>query len=70
MTQSRTMSLLESVVNVVFGYMVAICAQVVIFPLYGIHTDTETHLKIGALFTVVSLVRGYLIRRFFNGWRR
>ncbi len=69
MTQSRAMSLLESVANVAIGYMVAICAQVVIFPIYDIHADTETHLKIGALFTVVSLARGYLLRRLFNRWR-
>lgn len=66
MSQSRWMSLVESVTNIAVGYVVAVTAQAVIFPLYGIHIPPSSHATIGALFTVVSLVRSFLLRRYFN----
>ena len=66
MSQSRRNSALEAVANVVIGYVVAISAQLAIFPLFGIPTPVAAHLEIGALFTVVSLVRSYALRRLFN----
>ena len=66
MSQSRRNSALEAVANVVIGYVVAISAQLVIFPLFGIHAPLGEHLAIGGLFTVVSLVRSYVLRRLFN----
>jgi hypothetical protein len=60
------MSLFESVVNVAIGYGVALAAQMAIFPLFDIHIPTSDHLLIGVLFTLVSLVRSYALRRLFN----
>ena len=68
MQQTRLGSLTESIVNIIIGYTVAISSQVVIFPMYGIHVPITTNLVMGAWFTVVSLVRSYLIRRWFNAW--
>lgn len=65
--QPRLESLLESVLNVVLGFGVAIAAQYLVFPLFGIHVPMSAHLGIGAAFTVISLIRSYLIRRWFNG---
>jgi hypothetical protein len=64
--QSRRNSALEAVANVLIGYAVAIAAQMAIFPLFGIHVPPSEHLAIGGLFTVVSLVRSYVLRRAFN----
>lgn len=64
--QTRKHSALEAVLNVLIGYGIAIAAQLVIFPLFGGHFTFGENLKIGALFTVVSLVRSYLLRRLFN----
>lgn len=66
MAQSRVGSALESLVNVLVGYGVAVGAQAVIFPLFGLHVPVSDHLLIGGLFTVVSLVRSYALRRLFN----
>lgn len=66
--QSKTASAIEAVVNVVVGYGVAVAAQALIFPLFNIHVSTGEHLVIGGLFTVVSLVRSYTLRRIFNYW--
>lgn len=69
MTQSRTMSAVESVANVAIGYGVAVATQAAVFPLFGIHATVGDHLAIGALFTIVSLVRSYCLRRVFNRLR-
>ncbi len=66
MTQSRTMSAVESVANVAVGYGVAVATQAAVFPLFGIDATVKEHLTIGAIFTGVSLARSYLLRRFFN----
>jgi hypothetical protein len=66
MTQPRLWSAVESVANVAVGYTVALATQMAVFPLFGIHASTSEHLAIGAIFTAVSLVRSYVLRRFFN----
>lgn len=64
--QSKKASLFESIANIVIGFGIAIAAQAVIFPLFGFNASAGQHLQIGALFTVVSLARSYLLRRLFN----
>lgn len=64
MTQLRAHSALEALANVAVG------AQVAVFPLFGIDVPLADNLAIGAVFTVVSLVRSYLLRRAFNAWDR
>ncbi len=66
MTQSRAMSLVESITNVVVGYVLAIVTQVVVFPWFGIETGLTEHLTIGLAFVGISLVRGYVLRRLFE----
>lgn len=69
MSQSRRGSLIEAVVNVLVGYWVAVATQVAVFPLFGLHTTIQADLAIGGIFTVVSLVRSYLLRRLFNSFK-
>lgn len=64
--QSRIGSLFESAVNIAIGYFVALMSQLMIFPHFGIDVPLSTNLWIGAWFTVISLVRSYVIRRWFN----
>ena len=66
MKQSHLMSLVESVANVIVGYGVAVVTQIVIFPDFGLHTTLAQNLKMGAVFTVVSIARSYLLRRVFE----
>jgi hypothetical protein len=61
------MSFIESIVNVLIGYVVAVSAQVAIFPLFEINISLRENLEIGAIFMVVSISRSYLVRRLFNG---
>ena len=69
MTQSRLMSLVESFANVIVGYGVAVVTQILIFPLFGLNTTLAQNLKMGAVFTVVSIVRSFALRRLFEAIR-
>jgi hypothetical protein len=69
MNQSRRHSALEAVINVVVGYWLAVAAAQVILPLFGYPVRFSDNLIISALFTVVSLIRSYVLRRLFNGWQ-
>jgi hypothetical protein len=70
MIQSRLMSLIEAVTNVVVGYALAIATQLAVFPLFGIETGFREHLSIGLAFVGVSLARGYALRRLFEALTR
>jgi hypothetical protein len=66
MNQTRLGSLIETAVNTAIGYGVALVSQLAIFPLFGIHVPFSANLWIGAWFTVISIARGYVLRRWFN----
>lgn len=72
MKQSRLMSLVEAVANVLVGYGIAVLTQMLVFPLFGLRTSLADNLMIGAIFTGVSIARSYTLRRFFEtlrpGW--
>ena len=69
MKQTRLMSLVESVANVIVGYGVAVMTQILIFPIFGLHTTLAQNLKMGAIFTVVSIARSFALRRVFEAIR-
>ncbi len=69
MRQSRRISLVEACANVGVGYGIAVGTQVMVFPVFGIHVTLADDLAIGAVFTVVSLIRSYLLRRAFERFR-
>jgi hypothetical protein len=63
------MSAVESVANVTLGYFVAVAAQLVIFPAFGLHVRFGDQLLIGGAFSLVSIARSYLLRRLFDRLR-
>lgn len=69
MSQTRTASAIEAIANVAIGFGIALMAQILIFPRFGFTPSTAENLQIGALFTLVSLARSYLLRRLFNALR-
>ena len=64
--QSRLWSFVESCTNIGIGFVIALAAQLVIFPRYGIYISESYHLQITGLFTIVSIVRSYAVSRLFN----
>ncbi|MDV7270845.1 hypothetical protein RYZ20_08010 [Thioclava sp. A2] len=69
MKQSRLMSLVEAITNVIVGYSVAVVTQILIFPIFGLHTTLAQNLKMGAVFTIVSIARSFALRRVFESIR-
>ena len=63
------MSFAEVMTNIFIGYFVALITQLTVFPRVGIDIDIGTNLLIGAIFTVVAIVRSYAFRRLFE-WLR
>jgi hypothetical protein len=70
MTQSRRMSLIEAVTNVAVGYALAVVMQIVVFPWFDLHPSLGENLALGGIFTAISLIRGYALRRLFERWRQ
>ena len=66
MRQSRLMSLVEAVTNVVVGLLVAVATQVVVFPIFGLQTSLGQNVKLALVFTGVSIARSYVLRRLFQ----
>ena len=69
MPQSRRLSLLEAMTNVVVGYALAVLTQLIVFPWFGLTASLQDNLAIGAAFVGVSLIRSYALRRVFERWR-
>jgi len=67
--QTRLMSLIESITNVVVGYGLAVVTQMLVFPVFGLHTTLAQNLKLGLIFTGISLIRSFALRRAFEAVR-
>jgi hypothetical protein len=67
--QTRLMSMIEAITNVVVGYGVAVVTQMLVFPVFGLHTTLAQNLKMGLIFTGVSILRSFLLRRIFENMR-
>lgn len=66
-TQSKKSSLLEQFFNVGSGFIISLCVWVyVVNPVWELNVTPADNIYITLLFTVVSIVRGYVWRRLFN----
>ncbi|WP_314435901.1 DUF7220 family protein [Massilia timonae] len=66
MTQTRLGSLIEAIINVLIGFGINFTANMLIFPLFGFHITPGANLALGLIYTVISVVRSYAVRRWFN----
>lgn len=64
--QSRSHSLIEALINVAIGYGVSVITTIIVFPLFGLNISLRDNMAIALIFTLVSIIRSYLLRRFFN----
>ena len=69
MAQSKRGSLIEAVTNTFVGYVLAVATQFAVFPVFGLQVGVVENLGLGLVFTAVSLIRSYLLRRLFDRWR-
>ena len=67
MNQTRLGSLIEAAINTLIGFVVSFAAWPIAASLTGITYSGEQHVGVVAFFTAVSVARGYIVRRWFNG---
>lgn len=66
MSQTRTGSFIEALINIGIGFGINYAANLLIFPLFNMHISLTDNLLMGAIYTVISVARSYAIRRWFN----
>lgn len=67
--QTKKMSWTETMTNTAIGYTINQTAQIIVFPLVGVHVPLSINFTIGVIFTFISVARGYVLRRVFEWWR-
>lgn len=66
MNQSKKQSVIESITNTIIGLLTSFIIQLIIYPILKIPVSISQNVTITIVFFLVSVLRGYLIRRFFN----
>lgn len=68
-SQSRFMSLVEAWGNIAIGFAINFVGNMTVLPAFGLPVTAAQSLGIGLVFTVVSVIRSYYVRRGFE-WVR
>jgi hypothetical protein len=68
-SQTRLGSFIEAWANVVIGFAINWVCNLLILPLFGFNITGTQAFQMGLIFTVISVARGYLLRRWFNQLR-
>ena len=64
--QSKKQSLIESLTSTTIGVIIGIVLNLTILPIFGYPVSLSDSLWISVIFTIVSIIRSYIIRRWFN----
>lgn len=64
--QSKKQSFIEASTNTVVGFVISYASTFIIFPLMGFESSPSKNIVITLFFTVVSVLRSYYLRRYFN----
>lgn len=67
MAQTKVGSFAEAWANIAVGFAINFTANMLILPLFGFNVTGSQAFHIGLIFTVISLARSYVLRRWFNG---
>jgi hypothetical protein len=67
MSQTQLGSFVEAWANIAVGFGINFAANLIVMPWFGFHVTPRDAFGIGIIFTVISLVRSYVLRRWFNG---
>ena len=66
--QSRRHSFIEAMTNISVGFFIAWMATMYVMPAFGYDINYTKAFGITMVFTVISIVRQYILRRVFNHW--
>lgn len=65
--QTKFGSFIEAWANIIVGFTINFFANLAVLPLFGLAVTPSKAFGIGVIFTAISLVRSYVLRRWFNG---
>jgi len=69
MKDSKIKSWVEAWFNIFVGFSINFVANLTILPLFGLNASVKTFGIIGVIYTAISLIRSYFLRRLFvNGF--
>lgn len=66
MNQSKLESFIEAMTQTIIGYVLNLGVQLVVYPFFGATFTFMQNIYIGLIFMVVSIARGFFVRRWFN----
>jgi hypothetical protein len=69
MSQTKTGSLIEAWVNILVGFGISFGCNMIVLPWFGFDITASQSVAIGLVMTGVSLIRSYLLRRWFNSMK-
>ena len=64
--QTKRQSLIETLTSVFVGWLISFIANMLVLPLFGYNINLTDGVLISIIFTIISIVRGYMVRRWFN----
>lgn len=64
--QTKKNSFIEACVNTLIGFIITMACSFFIYPLCGVTASVGSMGGVTACFTLISIARQYIIRRFFN----
>ena len=64
--QTKRQSLVESLTSTTIGIIIGIVLNLTILPVFGYPVSLSDSLWISVIFTAVSVIRSYAVRRIFN----
>ena len=64
--QTKKQSLIETLTSVFVGWLIGVILNMLVLPLFDYNVSLTDGVLISIIFTAVSVIRGYVIRRWFN----
>ena len=64
--QTKKWSMIESMTSVGIGWFIGVILNMLVLPLFDYDVSLTDGVLISIIFTAVSVVRSYIIRRWFN----
>ena len=64
--QSKRESMIETLTSVFVGWLIGVILNMLVLPLFDYDITVVDSLWVSLIFTAVSVIRGYIIRRWFN----
>lgn len=66
MSQSKIRSMKEAATQTAIGFGLSLVLQFILAHAYGFHASVSDNIQVTLWFTLLSLARGYVVRRWFS----